>query len=258
METESSRGEPFISSLIYTNSLSSNHRLIIVHALYQKKKKEHVFSRNKGTLSSQKPDSSPKTHHLTKSSLSQVTKDPESTSNPKIEKPGTITSDSLAAESLRDGGSFGLGSHAAASQQPSASTNTNNTDTSGATTLPAAPDAEARQALEDWNEDAQFNAARGVQGNNSGSGPAATSSYLATSTGSAPPHGKNITEGGFDANAPNASFNNDIGGKNDPGRQALKDMQKSALQAVGDVGGATKQKNVTDDGQFDVLGDTSA
>jgi hypothetical protein len=206
-----------------------------------------------------------KTRFLTKNtpsnqkfSLSQVTKDPESTSNPKIEKPGTITSDSLAAESLRDGGSFGLGSHAAASQQPSASTNTNNTDTSGATTLPAAPDAEARQALEDWNEDAQFNAARGVQGNNSGSGPAATSSYLATSTGSAPPHGKNITEGGFDANAPNASFNNDIGGKNDPGRQALKDMQKSALQAVGDVGGATKQKNVTNDGQFDVLGDTSA
>jgi hypothetical protein len=34
-------------------------------------------------------------------------------------------------------------------------------------------------------------------------------------------------------------------------------MQKSALQPVGVVGGAG-QKGVTDDGQFDVLGDTDA
>jgi hypothetical protein len=194
----------------------------------------------------------------------QVTNDPQSTSNPKIESTGTIISDSLAAESLRSGGSFG-GSHAAASQQPSSSTTTNNTDTSGATTLQPAPDAEARQALENWNEDAQLNSARGVHGNNSGTAPPPSSSYLATSStaGSTAmdtvdtPHGKNITEGGFDANAPNASFNNDIGGKNDPGRKALRDMQKSALQPVGVVGGA-QQEGVTDDGQFDVLGDADA
>jgi hypothetical protein len=189
----------------------------------------------------------------------QVTTDPQTTSNPKIEKPGTITSDSLAAESLQNGGSFGLGNHAAASQQPSASTTTNNTDTSGATTLHAAPDAEARQALENWNENAQLNSARGVHGNNSGTAPPPSSSYLANSSiaGSNVPHGKNVTEGGFDETAPNTSFNSDIGGENDPGRKALRDMQKSALQPVGVVGGA-QQKGVTDDGQFDVLGDTSA
>ncbi|KAI4842892.1 hypothetical protein E4T44_07054 [Aureobasidium sp. EXF-8845] len=189
----------------------------------------------------------------------KVTTDPQTTSDPKIEKPGTVTSDSLAAESLQNGGTFGLGNHAAASQQPSASTTTNNTDTSGATTLPAAPDAEARQALEGWNEDAQFNSARGVHGNNSGTATPPTSSYLANSSiaGFTAPHGKNITEGGFDGTAPNASFNSDIGGENDPGRKALRDMQKSALQPVGVVGGA-QQKGVNDDGQFDVLGDTSA
>ena len=201
----------------------------------------------------------------------KVTNDPQGTSNPKVEKAGTITSDSLAAESLQAGGSFGLGSHAAASQQPSASSTANNTDTSGADVLQAAPDAEARQALEGWNEEAQLNAARGVLGNNSGSGPAATSSYLAsnknsTSTGSTAdnsgtsgqaPHGKNISEGGIDASAPNASFNGDIGGKNDPGRQALNDMQRNAQQSAGDAGGP-KQKGVSNDGQFDVLKDTSA
>ncbi|KAI4735471.1 hypothetical protein E4T50_14012 [Aureobasidium sp. EXF-12298] len=196
----------------------------------------------------------------------KVTTDPRGTQNPKIEKAGTITSDSLAAESLQSGGSFGLGSHAAASQQPSASTTTNNTDTSGATVLQAAPDAEARQALESWNEEAQLNAARGVLGNNSGSGPPPSSSYLAKSntadklgsSGDQAPHGKNISEGGFDANAPNASFNGDIGGKNDPGRKALSDVQKNAQQPAGDAGGGPKQTGVSNDGQFDVLKDASA
>jgi hypothetical protein len=99
-----------------------------------------------------------------------------------------------------------------------------------------------------------------VLGNNSGTAPPPSSSYLANSSsiaGPTVPRGKNITEGGFDENAPNASFNSDIGGKNDPGRKALRDMQKSALQPVGVVGGAG-QKGVTDDGQFDVLGDTDA
>jgi hypothetical protein len=168
-----------------------------------------------------------------------------------VEKPGTITSDSLAAESLQSGGSFGS-SHAAASLQPSTSTTTNNTDTSGATTLQAAPDAEARQALENWNEEVEFNTGKGLA-----SAPVAVSSYLANKGATDSPHGKNITEGGFDGGAPNASFNGDIGGKNDPGRKALGDMQRNALQAAGDAGGE-RQGKVIDDGQFDVLGDASA
>jgi hypothetical protein len=100
----------------------------------------------------------------------------------------------------------------------------------------------------------EFNAGKGLD---SGT-PAAASSYLASTKGSTDsPHGKNITEGGFDGSVPNASFNGDIGGKNDPGRKALNDMQRNALQAGGDAGGP-RQKGVTDDGQFDVLGDASA
>ncbi|KAG9942996.1 hypothetical protein KCU85_g8957, partial [Aureobasidium melanogenum] len=197
------------------------------------------------------------------SSGTKVTNTNEGINNPKVEKAGTVTSDSLAGESLKSGGTFGEGSHAAASSQPSSSTTTNNTDTSGATTLHAAADAEARQALEGWNEEAQLNAARGLSGNNSGAPPAPTSSYLAGSTANASgttgqaPHGKNISEGGFDSNAPNASFNNDIGGKNDPGRSALNDMQRNAQQSAGDAA-LPKQQGVSNDGQFDVLKDTSA
>ncbi|KAI4737486.1 hypothetical protein E4T50_12017 [Aureobasidium sp. EXF-12298] len=198
------------------------------------------------------------------SSGTKVTNTNEGINNPKVEKAGTVTSDSLAGESLKTGGSFGAGSHAAASSQPSSSTTTNNTDTSGANTLQAAADAEARQALEGWNEEAQLNAARGLSGNNSGAPPAPTSSYLAGSTANASgtiagqaPHGKNISEGGFDSNAPNASFNNDIGGKNDPGRTALNDMQRNAQQSAGDAA-LPKQQGVSNDGQFDILKDTSA
>lgn len=135
--------------------------------------------------------------------------------------------------------------------------------------LQAAPDAEARQALEGWNEEAQLNSARGIPGNGAGEGPPPTSSYLASaSTGSSAnssgvpgsaqhPHGKNISEGDIDAGAPNASFGTDIGGKNDPGRQAVNDLARNAQQSAGDAG-LPKQKGVSNDGQFDVLKDASA
>lgn len=103
-------------------------------------------------------------------------------------------------------------------------------------------------------------------GNNSGSGPPPSSSYLAKNntadsssgtSGAQHPHGKNISEGNIDASAPNASFNTDIGGKNDPGRQAVNDLARNAQQSAGDAG-LPKQKGVSNDGQFDVLKDASA
>jgi hypothetical protein len=106
----------------------------------------------------------------------QVTTDPAS----KQEIPesvGVVTSDSLAGESLKEGGAFGEGNpHAAASKQPSAGTTTNNTDTSGATVLPPAVDAESREAQEGWSENAQLNAGKGL-GKDAGVGP----TYNATS-----------------------------------------------------------------------------
>ncbi|KAK8214837.1 hypothetical protein M8818_002420 [Zalaria obscura] len=214
----------------------------------------------------------------------KVTKDPQAQNDPKVEGAGTITSDSLAGESLSQGGSFGAGSHVAASKQPSASTTTNNTDTSGATKLDPAPDAEARQASEEWSESAQLNAGKGL-GKSAGVGPTynidsgggkpyntttgsgsnvgVAPNYVNTPAnrvgGSARPHGANISEGGFDSGAPNASFNQDIGGKNDPGRVALNEFQRKDAESGADAGGGPRQAGVTNDGQYSALGgDTSA
>ena len=61
------------------------------------------------------------------------------------------------------------------------------------------------------------------------------------------PKGQNISEGGFDSDAPNASFNTDIGGKDDPGRRAIQQMD------VPSSGGGPRQEEVTNDGQYDAL-----
>ncbi|KAL2357259.1 hypothetical protein BJ546DRAFT_967370 [Cryomyces antarcticus] len=215
----------------------------------------------------------------------KVTNDPASAV--KYEKTGLITSDSLAAESLSHGGSFGAGSHAAASAQPSASSTAANTDISGATVLASAPDAESRMAQSEWSEQEQLNAGKGL-GKAAGRGPtyntpadernaalrsgehvghaydtahghanaAPAPTYVHHDGGVGKPKGKNIHEGGFDSDAPNASFNQDIGGKSDPGRLAEKGMQLHTAESG--AGSGPRQKKVTGEGQFDVLGDASA
>jgi len=65
----------------------------------------------------------------------KVTNDPEGLNNPVYEG-GFVTSDSLAAESLNDGGDYAEGNpHSAASKQPSKSSNLGTTDTSAAEEL---------------------------------------------------------------------------------------------------------------------------
>ncbi|KAL6708613.1 hypothetical protein ACN47E_002594 [Coniothyrium glycines] len=101
----------------------------------------------------------------------KVTTDPESKRNPIHEGVGIVTSDSLAAESMKSDGNFGAGNpKAAVSNQPSASTTTNNTDTSNATKLDAAVDAHAREAQEGWNEENNLGSSKGL-GKESGVGP---------------------------------------------------------------------------------------
>ena len=161
--------------------------------------------------------------------------------------------------------------------QPSRSTNTNNTDTSGATTLDAAPDAEARAAQEGWSETGALNAASGESGIRSGlsggssqgqsgsSGPSSGGSYAAAAGGSSGPVGGSSSSAGSsgepslnDGNAPNSSYTTDIGGKDDPGRAALGGMQAGnvPLPTSGTTGG--REGQVTGDGQFDALDETSA
>lgn len=61
-----------------------------------------------------------------------------------------------------------------------------------------------------------------------------------------------MKEGGFDAGAPNASFGTDIGGKRDPGRVSLEQIEQRNEAASGGVG--PRQSAVTNDGQFEALG----
>jgi hypothetical protein len=73
------------------------------------------------------------------------------------------------------------------------------------------------------------------------------------------PKGKNLTEGGFESDdSKNASFNSDIGSKNDPGRLAELKMQKQNADAAGDSA-MPRQKDIKGDNAFDALsGDTNA
>lgn len=162
-----------------------------------------------------------------------------------------VTSDSLAAESVQEGGSFAANSDARGPMsQPSYSTNTNTTDVSNATRLEPAPDAEARGATEEWNEAAQLNAGGKLTGGTTK--PTSTEPGESVSM----PKGKDITEGGFDPNAPNASYNTAIGSKKDPGRAALGKFEAENVPVAGAAG--ERQQEISKDGQFDVLKDASA
>jgi hypothetical protein len=178
-------------------------------------------------------------------------------------------SDSLAAESLADGGSFADG-HATASKQPSKGTTANNYDTSAATTLDPASDAEARLAAEEWSETAQLKAGQGLKSGGeydgslgrsegeSGDSAAPTDTQKPVERHDRP-HGKNLTEGGFDSSAPNASFNQEIGGKNDPGRLAEEKFTRdNAYNPAGAAFEGGREKKSDSEGQYDVLGDEAA
>jgi hypothetical protein len=160
---------------------------------------------------------------------------------------------------LQESGGFASDNpHAAASQQPSAGSNANNDDTSNATRLAPAVDAEAREAQEGWSETSQLNASRGLRdseietGNHENvTGGYAGAADSARAPGELKPKGKNITEGGFDSSAPNASFNNaEIGSKKDPGRVAEAKFQRENAQVAGDIG---KQKGDIGESGYEAL-----
>ncbi|KAK0659580.1 hypothetical protein DIS24_g3833 [Lasiodiplodia hormozganensis] len=198
------------------------------------------------------------------SSAGQKVTDP--TANPIAEGTGIVTSDSLAAESLKGDGSFAAGSSkAGVSAQSSTGTTTNTTDTSAARTLHSAADAESRDAQQEWSEQAQLNAGSGL----SGKGPTYNTTTSSSNAGIAPtaysasqlheqkPKGANLTEGDFSSYAPNASFNSEIGSKNDPGRIAEQKFQRSAQQSGLDAA-QPKDKGDTGDQPYSVLKEASA
>lgn len=208
----------------------------------------------------------------------KVTTDPAGTQNPVTEGAGTVTSDSLAAESANKGGSFG----GVPSKQPSASTTTNTTDTSNAKELPPAADGTARKAAT-GELDEPYKGAH-PSGKDAGSGPTYNADTTSSSSqpaagqdgtfdhasgtaafgkggesGVGKPKGTNLTEGGFQGDEPNASYNTDIGSENDPGRAALGKLQRMTDESAVDAGNPTRQKEVeTGTGGYDALKETSA
>ncbi|KAF7195599.1 hypothetical protein HII31_03193 [Pseudocercospora fuligena] len=185
---------------------------------------------------------------------------PATLNDPKNEAPGMVTSDSLAAESIQEGGSFAANSDSRGPMaQPSRSVNTNTTDTSNAIRLDPATDAAAREAEQGWGDQSQLNAGSKL-GKESGVGPTYNSVAGATSPvdegATYQPKGQNLQEGGFDAGAPNASYTSEIGGKNDPGRVALNRAQEADVPSYGGAG--PREGQISNDGQYDSLAETSA
>ena len=195
-----------------------------------------------------------------------------------------VASDSLAAESIQEGGSFAANAdNRGPMSQPAGSMTANTTDASNATILDAAPDAEAREVSEEWNEQGMLNSSLGrkdvgagptyntaanegagvVDQTNReqmyGTGNAAPApgyaAYPASQMGSSEntfmPKGKDLTEGGFDADAPNASGTTDIGGKNDPGRYGLQRIEQENTPYAGGAG--PTEDNLTKDTKYDAL-----
>jgi len=191
------------------------------------------------------------------------------------ESTGAVASDSLAAESTRAGGGFS-DNRGSEPQGVSGSNSTfANTNISGATRLDPASDAEARMAEEDWAEEKKLGSAStsypdaaggqskelavedtrgsyeiGGASRTAETAPSYINSQYADTAG---PKGQNLTEGGFEGNDKNnASFNSDIGSKNDPGRAAEQKFQRANADAGGD-GGVSRQKGLSDDTTYGSL-----
>jgi len=182
---------------------------------------------------------------------------------------GAIASDSLAAESTREGGKFSENRNGEPQGVSGANSTFANTNTSGATTLEPAADAEARssgagsypgslggQAKDLAVENTSGSSDTGLGGTSSaGVAPTYVNSQYVDAAG---PKGKNLTEGGFESNdSKNASFNGDIGGKNDPGRLAEEKFQRSNADAAGDAAMPRQQGDVGDNAYESLGGDTS-
>ncbi|KAI9845358.1 MAG: hypothetical protein M1838_001782 [Thelocarpon superellum] len=201
----------------------------------------------------------------------KVTSDPERRQNPVNEGPGELTSDSLAAESTRAGGGFAENAGAEPSGVPSKSSTASNTDTSNATALPPAPDAERRgdaaerPAPQLPQDDVAPKHAEAVDGQAYGDGhqsngkhvPLAPSYVTLDVTNPAKSlkvKGTNLTEGGFDSDdSKNASFNADIGSENDPGRLAEQKFQRASAENTSDAAGGPRQKNVSGGMPYEAL-----
>jgi len=191
---------------------------------------------------------------------------------------GAVASDSLAAESVNSGGDFAENRGSEPLKVKGSNSTFANDDTSAATTLPPAPDAESRddqsqsQGTSSTEGPGREKYAEGAGGQPDFPGKTSAEGYVGGSTDEksgvhdvdvAPsyvtnlaaentdkPKGKNITEGGFDGEADSALA--EPGSEDDPGRASLQGFQNTQAATVGS---GPRQGAVTGDGQYDMLED---
>lgn len=187
--------------------------------------------------------------------------------NPKVTDPsaaeiregaGAVASDSLAAESSRADGGFSENRNGEPLGVSGANSVFANENTSAATRLHPASDAEARMAQEDWAEEKKLGAAATTYqtqspsngGSSAGTAPSYVNSQFQDRSG---PKGENLTEGGFDSyGAKNASFDSEIGSRDDPGRLAEQKFQRDNADAA-ESAGFPKQQGSTGENAFEAL-----
>jgi len=164
------------------------------------------------------------------------------------ENAGAVASDSLAAQSTTEGGDFSENRGSAPLGVSGSNSTLANKNTSGATKLDPTPEGTLRDDGNDSYTKGDYPAAVGGQSkesaveytggggvsSSSGTGTASSGgggssnadtapSYVSSQylTGQGKPKGKNLTEGGFESDdSKNASWNGEIGTKDDPGRTA--------------------------------------
>jgi hypothetical protein len=171
----------------------------------------------------------------------KVTNDPRA-GNAINEAVGVVTSDSLAAESMNAGGSFGSDNpHAAPMKQPSKSTNTNTTDTSAATKLEAAPNSGLRdEATQPFHGTKELDE-RGHARQDSGIGPNRTPRERDGGTGGAEivedkkAGSNNQTSHTSSSNKQSSTSNNKSSTPTGPSAQAFNIAPTAAYEHSGNV-----------------------
>ncbi|KAJ5561694.1 hypothetical protein N7535_003843 [Penicillium sp. DV-2018c] len=196
----------------------------------------------------------------------KVSTDPRSYQQPREEPSGPITNDSLAAESIRQGGGFSGNRGAQPMGVSSGQSTVNNTDTSASKKLPPTSvrgPREERQKADKFPEEVvgQGNfpgtishtgeyyggstAAKQEMGLKAGEYSAASGSgYSRNNAGQSNNAGGQSPSAGelADRGAKNASFTEELGSSEDPSREAINSMQRNNAGTAHDAG-RVHQKN---------------
>jgi hypothetical protein len=167
----------------------------------------------------------------------------------KEEGPGKVASESLAAESAKEGGGFA--SNEGIRSENQASSGSENTS-DGRTTKTSSVHS-ANNSVPSSNSNSNSNSAQsGSAKSNGGTAPSYVENQYIKSSGG--PHGKNITEGFDDSKTEDGlkkALNSEPGSENDPSRVAELQFQQNQTAAGRDAG--PKQTGLANESSFDAL-----